>query len=462
MADEWLPKIDRRGHAVYLDIVEVLENDIRSGRLSPGSRLPSHRALAQHLGVALGTVTQAYREALRRGLVFSSGKKGTFVGQTSQIPQDLIDARPPSLDTIDLSYNYPAPAEDPDPSEALRQMASYAHNRHLLGYTTVGGFLRHREAGVQWVKSFGLEVAPDQLIPTQGAQHAMTGVMAAICTPGDTVASDRYTFCGVKHACRLLNLNLVGISSDDNGVNPDDLEQVCQEYKPKVIYLVPTLNNPTTTILPLERREAIAGIADRYGIYIIEDEIYRPLVSNPPPPLTGMLPEKCFHIASASKVVAGGLRVAYVVPPASMMNALTDTLCSMSMMVSPLTLELFSRWIADGTVSKIIEGRRKDAVMRQDLAEAVLAGAGSFAKSPSYNIWLRLPDDWTAVQFASEAQRRGVLISPADSFHVGDGVADPALRVCLAAAADHDRLRKGLTVLSDILRGVPRRDQFAL
>jgi DNA-binding transcriptional MocR family regulator len=134
------------------------------------------------------------------------------------------------------------------------------------------------------------------------------------------------------------------------------------------------------------------------------------------------------------------------------MQKLREMQWTLSLMVSPVTLEIFTRWIDDGTVTSIIAARREDSAKRQALAREVLGECGSFAATNSYNIWLHLPGDWTATDFVSEAQRRGVLVTPPHLFAIGR-TSDEAVRICLAAADNHAQLRSALETIAEILQG---------
>jgi DNA-binding transcriptional MocR family regulator len=462
MTKIWSPKIERRSHAVYLDIVEALENDIVRGLLPRGARLPTHRFLADKLGVALGTITRAYREAQNRGLIRSDGKMGTFVNWATNYVEDaegIFTSIPP---TIDLVHSYPAPNIDPDPGDVLMEIAAYQNNKNLIRYTATEGCLPHRIAGAKWIAKHGLEVGPDKLISAHGAQHALGVILISIANQGDVIASDRLTYLGLKNSCRLLGLNLAAIESDDMGVLPDSFEDVCKRQNPKAIYLVPTLNNPTNTIIPAERRLQIAQIADKYGLYVIEDDIYRLLVDSPPDLFAKILPEKTILIASISKIIAGGLRVGYVLPPPSLASNISKAFCGMALAISPITQEIFTRWMTNGTVDKIITARKSDIMARQKIAREVFSDFTDYGESCSYNQWLHLPNNWTSVQLCAETQRRGVLVCPGEVFDVDDDPPYEAIRISLAAAANHEILRSALDTIADVLRGNPRSDQYSL
>jgi DNA-binding transcriptional MocR family regulator len=453
MTKNWSPNLEMGNKRLYLAIVEALENDISSGELHSGDRLPTHRELADRLGVAIGTVTRAYGEAERRGLIFGDGRRGTFAGKPTGGMASLTSAFDPEAETIDFSNNYPAFTEDPDLSKALRKLAWHADNRGLLRYQSPVGLISHRTAGAKWIAASGLQVEPDSVIITYGAQHALTVIFSSITEPNDTIAVSEYTYPGMKAIAALLRLKLEGIQMDREGLNPEALEAACRKKKIRALYCNPTLQNPTNGILSETRRKEIATVAEKYNLLIIEDEILRRLIPRPPPLITSLVPERGFLIASVSKVISGGLRVAYIISPSKYRETIINTLGTINLMTAPLPVEIASQWINDGTTERIIKKRRKEAERRQNLALNILEGYEFQSHPLSYHLWLHLPDHWNPGDLALEAHRRGVAVAPSEFFAAGRATPINAIRICLGAVPGQPTLKKGLEILVNILGG---------
>jgi len=171
---KWTPVLSDTDLPAYRAIADALASDVREGRLAPGDRLPTQRELAELLEVSIGTVTRAYTEAERRGLVSAEVGRGTFVrnleleGVLSGQPGDAAGG------IIDLSLSYPIESENPDLAAALRVIADRADVSQLLRYEAPRASERHVNAGVAWLRACGLTVSPDVVSITVGAQHAIS------------------------------------------------------------------------------------------------------------------------------------------------------------------------------------------------------------------------------------------------------------------------------------------------
>ncbi|MDJ0935495.1 MAG: PLP-dependent aminotransferase family protein, partial [Kiloniellales bacterium] len=292
----WRPDLADQSGPRYLAIAEALTQDVATGRLAPGDRLPTHRDLAWHLGVTVGTVTRAYGEAERRGLIAGEVGRGTFV-------REQLPSAPPSFQDhggedglIDLSYNFPALETDHALfGEALEGMARDPQlNRHL-GYLLGPGRDSHRAAAADWLKAAGLDVPPEELVVTCGAQHAMFLAAAALTRPGEVILTEALTYYGIKSIAEALERQLHGVALDDQGLMPDSLEAAIRSSGARVLYCIPTLQNPTTTVLPESRRRRVVEICRRHDVTIIEDDIYSFLLETPVTPLSALAPERSFY-----------------------------------------------------------------------------------------------------------------------------------------------------------------------
>jgi DNA-binding transcriptional MocR family regulator len=265
--------------------------------------------------------------------------------------------------------------------------------------------------------------------------------------------AESLTYAGVKAVAGFLHLRLRGLAIDEQGLRPDALEQACREGEAKALYLIPTHHNPTTAVLPEERRREIVAIARAHGLAIVEDDVHGLLPEERPRPIAALAPERTYYLTSTSKTLAPGLRIAYVASPPAMVPRLEASLRATTWAVAPLTAAVASAWIRDGTADALLRSRREEARARQAIARERLAGADVETKPEAYYLWLRLPEPWRRDAFAAEARSRGVVVTPADVFAVGRDPAPHAVRLCVGAARDRDELARGLDVVAGLLRG---------
>ena len=466
----WAPDLADAQGPIYRSIADALARDVESGELQAGDRLPTLRELARRLDVNVMTVSRAYKEAARRGLVEGEVGRGTFVrrpppavGRLAQMVPQAGSASGGSAgpDLIDFHFNLPAP--DPsilDVETVLAELAGGA-GRELLfsGYTTTG-LPDHRAAGAEWLRRFGVEADPARVVVCGGGQHAMTLAFATLTRPGDLVATSELTYPGMKGLANVLGLRLHGLPMDEEGLLPDAFETVCARGGVKVLYVMPTVHNPTGVVLPEERRHALVESARRHGVTLVEDDTYGYLCPEPPPSLASLAPELVYFLASTAKNLTPGLRIGYLLAPFSesspdlAVERLAANIAATSWMAAPLMAEIAARWIRDGSADRMLEWKRREACARRRSFDRIV-GVETDGYPGASHVWLRLPSPWRCADFVAQARQRGVALTPSEAFVVGRAEAPHAVRVCLGTPRTRDEVKRGLAVLADMLAGSP-------
>src|SRR5690242_6647356 len=250
----WLPDLNGASGPRYVAIAEALATDIRAGRLPPGARLPTHRDLAYRLGVTVGTVSRAYAEAERRGLIGGEVGRGTFVRPDARRQKNVTTAdqdAPLGLpQVIDLSVNIPTPmTSDAIIAETIGEISRRPGIARLMDYHPHAGVAAHREAGAQWLTECGFPIDPGRVIVTSGGQHAMTAALGALTEPGDVVLAESLTYPGLRRLADFLRVRVHGVAMDEFGMEPAALETACRSLNPKVLYCVTNLQNPTALVV---------------------------------------------------------------------------------------------------------------------------------------------------------------------------------------------------------------------
>lgn len=446
----WRPRLNESARMKYLGIVEALEADIRSGRVARGERLPPQRAIAEALGVDLTTVTRAFNEARRRGLVEAQAGRGTFISETlrGSAPDE---ARP----LIDLSMNIPPQPAEPDFRRLILQeigaLLSSPRGPLSLHYQESNGAQADRAAAASWLAQRMDGVPPDRVVVAGGAQCALFAVCELLLGRGDTVAAGAMTYPGLKAVAAQKDLIVEPLAMDDEGIIPEAFERACRETSPKALYLIPSIDNPTTATLPEDRRRALAGLARKHKVAVIEDDPYAPLRPGRIVTLAELAPDITWHIATLSKCATPALRVAYVAAPdAGLALRLAGVLRATILMAPPLLSALATRWIASGALKEITAAIRAENAARQKLAAVILKDL-SFAADPSgHHVWLQLPRHWRAVDFAAHADRIGISIVPGSAFAISSGPIE-AVRLSLGVAPDRGALEDGLAQLAGLV-----------
>ncbi len=312
----WTPDLTHAAGPLYLALADAIARDLASGALPPGARLPPQRRLAEALGVDFTTISRAYAEAARRGLVEGRVGQGTFArggeARESSAPVDLTMILPPHFS---------------DPALTARLWDEAARLRSggldlLLRYQDPAGALADREAAALWMAPVLPGLDPDRLLVVPGAQSALYALTTLLARPGEAVAVERLTFPGYRAAAAQAGVRLIDLEMDAEGLTPEAFEAACRTEAPRLLYCTPTLQNPTTATMGLARRQAIVEIARRHGVTILEDDAYGRLPAAPLPPLAALAPDITWHVASLAKCLAPGLRIAYLAAPSPRAAAL--------------------------------------------------------------------------------------------------------------------------------------------
>jgi DNA-binding transcriptional MocR family regulator len=456
----WQPEISNLPGPRYLAIAEALASDVRSGGLSPGDRLPTHRDLAYRLGVTVGTVSRAYAEAERRGLIGGEVGRGTFVRPDARRRRNVAPAdqdAPLGLpQVIDLSVNIPTPmTNDAIIAETMAEIAARPGLARLMDYHPHAGLATHREAGAQWLTECGFPIEASRVIVTAGGQHAMTAALGALTEPGDVVLAESLTYPGLRRLADFLRVRVHGIAMDEDGIEPDAFETACRSLNPKILYCVTNLQNPTALVMPTERRRQLATIAQRYGVKIVEDDVYGFLLgADTPPALASFAPELGHYFTSLSKSMAPGLRVGYLALPAGSKDDFTQVVRSTTWMATPLTAQIGTEWIRNGIGRELADNHRDEAIARQKIARLILHGHDVSPEMRAYHLWMRLPEPWSAEAFALELRLRGVAVTPSSAFATTRN-APAAIRLCLCEPPERGTLERGLEIIAATARGLP-------
>lgn len=400
------------------------------------------------MGVDLTTVTRAYNEVRLAGLLDAHGAGGTYISSS------LTDRD----QSIDLSMNIPPLLGSESFSRLMQSGLAHVQGQigdaALMSYHVGSGAKLDREAAAMWLEPILGRVSPDRLLVCPGAQSALSAIVLAYSQPGDAIAAESLTYPGFLAACRVLQRSVVSVATDGEGMVPEDLDRVCKVHQPKLVYLVPTIQNPTATTMSAQRREAIHAVASRHGVAIIEDDPYWLLAGDAAPPIAtiaeheGVVP--VFYVSTLSKCLAPGLRTAYVsMPRSESMEPMLDALRAITLMTHQGAVSMATNWIRSGLAKDMLQKIRHELGQRQKLAARILPGI-QHAHPHGLHLWLALPSRSDQYRLIQIAQEQGLGVANSDAFSVQEG-APNAIRLSLGGAADQGSLVRALEKLSEIL-----------
>jgi DNA-binding transcriptional MocR family regulator len=440
----WLERARTGTAPIYAAILSALETAIGIGELQPGDRLPPQRAVAAQLGVDLTTVTRAYAAARAAGLVGGEVGRGTFV---SARPGD------DEAGVADLSMNLPPPPEGLSLgaliSETLGAILQRTDTPTLMAYHPGFGTLGQRRAGAAWLSPMLGETPPERMLVSPGAQAALAATFQALCRPGDAVVCEPLTYPGFKAIAAQLGLRAIPGEVDADGPIPDQLTAICRRTRVAALYVIPTLQNPTTRTMPAPRRAALARAAEDAGLWIVEDDPYSRLLDAPPPAIATFAPSCTVHVATLAKTLSPGLRIAYVAcPDAALADRLAEALRAIVLTPAPLMAALATTWIREGRALALLQGVRSEARARRTVAAELLPTA--LGPPESLHVWLPLASAASAETLRGAAQQRGLALVTHEAFAVGDA-AEAGVRISLGGPGRRASLASALASLAELL-----------
>lgn len=473
--------IDRRSPVpVYRQIVAGIREYIASGTWPPGFRLPPERTLAKDLGVNRTTVLNAYRELKAEALVEGHVGRGTSVvgpapvpaqpGATVELPwrqlfrtglgrsqdpllRDLL-ALTERNDVIPLAVGLPAPKLLPlaPLRDVLARLLVEVGPGMFLHSPTEGiSPLREAIAGHQAARGF--RRSPEEILITSGCQQGLDLVTRVLVDPGDAVVVEEPTYFGALEVFRRAQARILPVPADDHGLRTDLLEVLLQQRRPKLIYTLPTFQNPSGAVLSLERRRHLLALAARFAIPVVEDDPYAELHYEGPtvPSLQALDSDGIvLSLHSFSKVLFPGLRVGWLTAPHPVLRQLTLARQGTDLHTNTPGQWVITRFLTEGLLDGHLRGLREAYRQRRDVALGALQatappGVSWTPPRGGFYIWCRLPDRVSQGRLLARASEAGVAFLPgAPCFADEAGV--NAVRLNFTFPSE-SQLREGITRL---------------
>ncbi|MCU0290733.1 MAG: PLP-dependent aminotransferase family protein [Thermoanaerobaculaceae bacterium] len=473
--------IDRDSHEpVYRQISRQIRGMVAAGALPAGFRLPPERRLARALGVNRSTVLQAYDELKGEGLLDAHVGRGTSVrpprqaaaAPASDVPPlpwrqlfrrvgpDALDplvrdllAMSERQDGISLAVGLPAPELLPvqELRDVLRRLFDEV-GPALLQHCPTEGHTPLRESIAGLLARRGILCDASEVLVLSGSQQGLDLAARVLLDPGDVVVVEEPSFFGALQCFRAAQARLVGVPVDGEGMRTDVLEWVLQRHRPKLIYTLPTFQNPSGAVLSLERRRHLLELAYRYQVPVLEDDPYSDLrYAGEPVPTLRTLDTHGYvlYLSTFSKVLSPGLRLGFLVAPRPAQRQMMLAKQAVDLHTNTPGQWLVDRFLRDGLYAPHLLRVREAYAARLDAMEATLrscAPAGVTWQRPEggFYVWCRLSGDVDARTLATHAAAAGVSYLPG--------------RSCLVSepAEDHIRLNFSFSSPELIREGVRR------
>ncbi|SOE94447.1 DNA-binding transcriptional regulator, MocR family, contains an aminotransferase domain [Burkholderia sp. D7] len=465
MNERWRDAV-RTVHGVeskYKRLVKAIAEDIESAALASGARLPPQREVAADLAISVQTVTNAYKELERQGLIRCEVGRGSFVAArvTETMSKYMLDTAEREVIDFSIARIVHTPEHDAMWRKVCATLATIDDQPWIRAFRPIAGFEHHRQAGAAWLATLNMPANPETLLVTNGAAHGIFLALASFVGPGDTVLCESLTDHGVIGSANVLGFTLKGLEIDEYGIRPEHFEETCDGERVSALVCTPTLNNPTVALMPDSRRRAIARIAERYGVYVIEDDVYGALPAKAQTPIASLIPELSFYCTSMTKSVLTGLRTGYLTMPRRLALRAESVLRVSSWMATSPVAEVATRWIMDGTAQHLVQVQRERLGARQAILREVLGRYVLGSHPQALSAWLKVPDYWQADRVTRELRNRKIAVTSPDPFLVRGAERPNAVRLCVGAEVSDHTFKTALETIGEVFEQYPHVHDFS-
>lgn len=464
--------IDRQSETpLYQQIETFLRQGILSGSLAPETRLPATRQLAQSLGVNRITVEAAYAELEADGLVYSRVGSGTYVlPPTSLPPLPKNDPASPwplwQMDILEKQMVWPGALSEQllrdsgvtgpvnlalgigddhhFPADDFRKIIQTVMRRDdiaALGYGDHRGYAPLRSTISHVLASQGVQTTPEQILITAGSQQGLSLVSQLLLAPGEVILVEDPTYSGALSLFRHLGARVVGVPTDERGMQVEKLEKLLQQYHPKLLYTIPNFHNPTGASLDLHRRRQLLALADRYNVPILEDDFVGDLRydGRAQPALKALDPGgRVIYTGTFSKMVMPGMRVGFLVADGPVYEGLVQLKRVIDLSTSNLMQRALEAYVTVGRYQAHLRRscqiyRKRRDIMLDEIERRLPPDCQVTCPQGGLFIWLRLPAGISSEKLLPLACQEGVSFAPGGPFFINNADGDAYMRLNFAA-----------------------------
>lgn len=447
-------KLDRLNSTpLYIQIVNQIIGEIRAGVLKDGTRLPAERKLAELLGLNRSTVVNAYSELEARGYVTSHVGRGTMVSAPSGKEQvetfrwnELLSGQGESLinpysnamsqllykrdNLILMDSGIAAPELYPTEMFAhILNESLVVEGKGLLQHNSPQGLKSLRESLVDMMKIRGIQVPPEDITVLNGSQQGLDIVARILLEPGDCVIIEQPCFLGAVDMFRAYGVKLIGIPTDEEGMVVERLEKILNRVRPKLIYTIPTFQNPTGACMSLARRKHLLDLANRYQVPILEDDAYGLLHFEKPalPALKSMdTTGIVIYLSTMSKILCPGLRIGWVAAPQGLVKLIAAAKQLTDLHNNNLLQRMIDIFYRRGLLEKHLDVVREKYLVKRNV---MLYALEQFAPREitwtkpdgGLYIWVSLPENLSAVKLLEEGLAQNISFVAGPAFYSSEG-----------------------------------------
>ncbi|MER3114844.1 PLP-dependent aminotransferase family protein [Bacillus altitudinis] len=452
----WKPMKDSLSRPLYLSIADLLESDIANGSLSPGTKLPPQRELADFLDINFTTITRAYKICEKKGLIYAVTGRGTFVSPNAT--RSTTISKEAKFHDIDLAFGASFEQTNGMIIETIQKVSSKSYLDKLLTYNDPTGMPHHKAAAIDWMKPIKIQATTDQLAIVSGAQNALTIALSSLFEPGNRIATDFFTYANFIQLAKMFHIQLIPIQDDELGMSAIDLDKKCSKTNIHGIFLMPSCCNPTTHMIADKRKIELAKIIKKHRLILIEDDIHASFTAEVNPdykqPMFNLIPDQTVYIYSASKTICSGLRVAYMIFGETFIEKITQGLYNINTKTSSLDVEIISELIFSGKAQGVYKQKKSLLETANKIYNEYFPYTKDGRNPISYFRWLPINSQKNGLQVENDLKKQQVHVFHSDRFISGGQSSDDQyLRISLSATKSFEELKVGLERLKEFFEG---------
>lgn len=467
-----LPELDRSSIVpLYRQIYEQLSEAILAGRLPGSARLPPERTLARSLKVNRDTVVQAYRALVAAGLIEQRVGSGSRVavqlragqpGRAAPVPwwvtlppwrvgefPNVLGELAAKQERGRISFVQGVAPDEPSPlRELAKSFGRVARDpRCVLSYGDSEGYEPLRSAIAARMNARGAAtVNAGSIVVLTGSTQGIAIVAQSLAEPGDEIVVEAPSYPGALQVFQISGLRAIAVPVDDDGMRVDHVEAILRTRRPRFIYTMPSLHNPTNATMNADRRERLTTIARRAGVPIVEDDPYGPLAGTDQPPLVALAPDHVVYLSTFSKTIAPSLRVGWLAAPRTVLERLLLRKQAYDMATSLYVQAAVADYLERGYDAHVTQ-LKAELQQRRALADDAIAkhwpkSLRVSRPSGGFYLWATTPRELRARTLLDASERLGASFMFGEAFFANSG-GDHHLRLALTAVP-RDEIGEGI------------------
>ena len=443
----WRPELERGKKPLYIALADLLEQDVASGVLKPGTKLPPQRELADFLDINLSTVTRAFKICAEKGILNSSMGSGTFISYH----HTAVDLLPAERDIIDMGPIMPALKRMDEIRTIVQEMMQEPYFDEAFQYSE-GTEYWQKEAGASLLSHVKCRISAEKIVCATGGQNAIAVILLALFKPGDRLGVDPLVYSGVIGLAQLFGIRLIPIEQENGEMSERGIRDAVKKDGIKGLYIIPNCQNPTAHCMSEACKEMIASVARQEDLIVIEDGFGALLTEDVKSPIYDRAQEQGIFLLSLSKSISPALRQAYIAIGDRYRERVMNVAYNINFEQSVFLQEVASRLILSGSFESLAARRKQILQARNRIADEIFKDYELWGGKNSLCRWLVLPKIFSSEEFERLAAQKNISVYGSEHFAVGKKIAASGVRLAIATPKDEELLRQALFSLREILQ----------